>query len=134
MREILYSLLSMNTDIIAKIPAARIKPLGGLETPPQLPWIGFKLLPLDRGIGPVNVQNAEVWVYDNPGSYELIDQVGRLVRAALLNAPPRSFLGSDGKLLWLNAVEFVTESGDLFDDQWRAAVRNQGFRLTGSGI
>lgn len=137
MREIVFDVLTHDTPLLAVIPAGRFKELGSLQSPPDLaqgPWAGIKMVPLAPGVGPVQLQGVEVWVYDQPGSYEVIDQVNRLIRTALLAAAPRSFTGSDLRRIWLNSVEFQGESGDLFDDQWRAAVRNQFFRLAGSGI
>jgi hypothetical protein len=145
MREIVYAILTTDGPFTAVIPASRIHGLGGLQAVPDItegPWAGFRMLPMERGIGPdaaagrggAHRQNMQLWIYDLPGHFERIDQAHKAARVALLSAAPMSMRIADGTTVSLNCVEWQGENEDQFDDQWRASTRNQSFQLIGSGI
>lgn len=67
-------------------------------------------------------QFAEVWVYDEPGSYDRIDTIIDLLHGELVGPVPEP-----GKV----SCEWAGDSGELADDQMKAIVRNATFQLIG---
>lgn len=68
--------------------------------------------------------NLEVWVYDEPGSYDLIDVKIKAIREALVGQ-----VALPGKTV----CRWLGDSGELADDEWKAIVRNSAYQLIGEG-
>lgn len=70
-----------------------------------------------------SVQTLEVWAYDEPGSYDRIDNL-------LANA--RQWLTQDIAEEGAVACSWTGDSPELSDDAMKAIVRNSTFRLIGA--
>ena len=66
---------------------------------------------------------AEIWAYDDAGSYDRIDEILTEVRAQLVGQ-----VSEPGK----TCCEWSGDSGELFDDQMKAITRNSTFLLIGA--
>ena len=66
---------------------------------------------------------AEIWAYDDAGSYDRIDEILAEVRAQLVGQV--SELGK-------TCCEWSGDSGELFADQMKAITRNSTFLLIGA--
>ena len=102
---------------------------GSITEPPEgFPFIVYRLQDktarLKDDMLPVRTQQfCEVWVYDEPGSYDRIDTIIQLLRDELCGV-----VAQPGKV----ACEWSGDSGELADDAWKAIVRNTTFQLIGA--
>lgn len=108
-------------------PATSHYGAGSLDAAPEArPWLIIKMTDDNPvpGIKLARFQGAEIWVYDNPGSYSRIDSLLEEIRLALLASRPVT----DGMVaIWQG------NSPELADDQFGAITRFASFRLVGSG-
>lgn len=126
--------LWMRTELInfapltALIPAVDMHAAGSLQgTPATKPFLtihcGIEDVVFNDGDKPdVTTREGIVWIHDNPGSYDLIDEALVQVRAALV----KQVAGSGGI-----ACQWVGDSDELSNPDYRTITRNANFRLHG---
>lgn len=76
----------------------------------------------DDGAAVAESQTLQVWVYDDPGTYETINSILRACRDALV-----------GQVSLPGAIncQWQGDSAELADDTYKAITRNGSFRLVG---
>ena len=115
-------------DLTALIPAGSIYASGQLVGSPKLkPFIvmhtgSTDVVFNDGGAPDVVSNNAVIWVHDEPGSYDLIDEALTQVRRALIGqvAAPSGI-----------ACQWVGDSGELSNPDYGTLTRNGNYRLLG---
>lgn len=117
------------SPIATQVPNGSVFSGGSITTPPEdFPFIVYRLQDKvarikDDSVPQAVSQFAEVWVYDEPGSYDRIDTIIQLVRSELVGP-----VASPGK----TCCEWSGDSGELADDEWKAITRNATFQLIGA--
>lgn len=110
------------------VPEDRLYAGGSLTGAPDVkPWVelafGILVPELTDGGEPIATsQTLVVWAYDDPGTYETIDNILGLARDALIGPvvkPGAHFCSWQG------------DSVELANDVYKAITRNATFRLTG---
>ena len=91
---------------------------------PGKPFIVIRFDPVFPDVVGGEFQNMTIWVHDQSQSYERIDTILPLIRAALEG--PVAMAGETGI-----HVDWSGESGDLSDDARGTILRNATFRLAG---
>lgn len=120
--------LADHSPLTDKIPAASHFGAGSLQgAPKDKPFlvilIGATNVDLNDGGAPLATsQEAVIWVHDEPGSYDLIDECLPLVREALIGQ-----VAEDTGI----ACVWQGDSGELADDSYGTIVRNSNYRLVG---
>lgn len=110
-------------------PASSVFAGGALSgAPAERPFIIYRLqevTPELRDADDViaSSQNAEVWVYDEPGSYDRIDAILTDVVSALSGV-----VAEPGAV----CATWQGNSPELSDDEMKAITRNASFRLIGA--
>ncbi len=91
------------------------------------PFVNLQWAESTPGVGPVDRRALVVWFHDLPGDYTTIDRMVKQVRAALdVLAPERTETG------WLTGVTWVTDSGDLTNDDRGTIVRTSTYTIVGT--
>jgi len=102
---------------------------GSLTIPPATkPYIVYRLQTAtpnlkDASVAVRQTTLAEVWAYDDGGSYDRIDEILAEVRASLVGP-----VAEVGKV----CCEWSGDSGELADDEMKAITRNSTFLLIGA--
>jgi len=128
MRKLVYDLLTAWTalpvfersSVIDTVPAA----------PPFIIYTFTAETP--DTVGPTTA-TLEVWVYDNLGSYAMIDQIIRDLRRLFSGMAEVSRTRPDTSVVRLVQADWLGSSADLNDDAFRCSTRNATWRLIGSG-
>lgn len=129
MRKAVFNLLTTDATLIGLLPAAQWYERGSVPDAPPKP---FAVLAWQGSVRVGNVSNVPrltLWVYDERGSYENIDNVLRRATIVLEGAQQYTFSGQR-----IAQVDFESSSTDLYDDIYRANARNAGYRVIGSGL
>lgn len=114
--------------LVNVLPAAQVFAGGALaEVPAVRPFIVYRLnnktaamRDNDRAIATFDV--LDVWVYDNPGSYDRIETTLEAVKVQLVGQ-----VASVGAI----ACSWQGDSGELADDALKAITKNSTYRLVG---
>lgn len=118
-----YQRLINDPTVTGVIPAAQIHGSGSLTgRPDPLPAAILRFIGSEDRLAPAAEQEGlEVWVHDEPGVYDNIDDILAVVRESLESAVPTE----DGTYppVWSG------DSQDLADDQWDTIVRNSSYTL-----
>lgn len=123
-RQWLWDQLSTNAPLLVRIPVQQMYESGAVDgnpsTKPFLVMAGGPTQPElnDGDVVETDSENVSIWVYDEPGSYSIIDECLALVRAALC--------GRDDVI-----VLFQGTSTDLADDDYKALTKNSTFKILG---
>lgn len=96
-----------------------------VETPQIRPFIVIRWEDRTRVFGTRGFDQVTVWVHDEPGDYTRIDRMLERIKAVLQSAI--HVQGSDNRIL--TQVDWVGDSGDLYDDGWATITKNAGFRV-----
>jgi hypothetical protein len=129
-REWLYGKLTGTPALTALVPTSAVLSAGAMPggVPSARPFIVFRFVddvPQLRDGQEVVARNqlAQVWIYDNPGSYDRIDEILAVVEDALVGpvAIPSAV-----------ACESGGYSGELQDDDYKALTRYGLFTLVGA--
>jgi hypothetical protein len=107
-----------------------------VDTPQARPLCILRWQAVEPGMpsadgSPVNHQNLQVWIHDDWGNYNRINQALSRLRI-ILPALVGVNVGDDDE--WLSGARWTGDSEGLDDDVLRTATRNAQFRFTGSGI
>ena len=120
--------LQNHGGLTALVPAAQMHAAGSLQgAPAAKPFIvisiGVEDVVFNNGDAPeVTTREGVIWVHDHPGSYDLIDEALVQVRAALV----KQVTGTGGI-----ACQWVGDSDELSNPDYRTICRNANFRLHG---
>lgn len=94
---------------------------------PARPFAVVRLGVFGRGLAHVKRGTAEIWVHDDPGSYDRIDVILKSVYDRLDGAA--HLKGEDGSELILST--WTGTSGDLNDPGFRTITKNISFEIVG---
>lgn len=94
------------------------------------PFGVFRLTGSYPGMGHITQRGLEVWIHDEPGSFDLIDNALKRVRDVLTSVEQRR--GSNGSII--QQISWTNDSPDLFDDVRRTNTKMASFNLVGSGV
>lgn len=136
-RHVVYALLAARVSLAA-IVGNRIYDANALGTPtgkeiPQKPFIVMSYGE-DTG-GPredatVEDRLVDVYAYQDPGDFTLVEYALREVKGALHRAS--GLFGEGENKTWLTSASYVSGSRDLYDDIYRANCRYATYRLIGN--
>lgn len=101
----------------------------GLVQIPELPFIIHRFSLSARTPSNRGRPSLDVWVYDAPGSYQLIDETLRKVRAAFLAIAD---MRTEDGLEHIATVDWVNDSSDLPAEEYSGITRMAAFVLVGS--
>jgi hypothetical protein len=128
-RQWIYAQLTGTPELTAIVPADRVKAAGSLTgSPPSHPFVLYRIggqVPrinaADRPF--IADQDAQVWVYDEPGSYNRIESYLDWLRREL----PGQVVAVEGA----HACVWQGTSGELADDEFKSAVKFATFKFVG---
>jgi len=128
-RQWIFSKLTTEASLIAVVPAVSVHAGGSITSAPlNKPFVIYRLqeeVPRlndeDRPLA--TSRSGEVWVYDDPGSYDRIDDYLKLVRDKIAG----QVIGVEGGI----ACGWQGESPELSDDEFKCITRFGSFQLTG---
>jgi hypothetical protein len=132
-RSLVRNLLIADTDLLALIPADRwIQATAADDSPPARPFAVLRF----AGTFPMQVRAAsqcalEIWIHDNAGSYDRIDEIVKKVKATMASSDQAT---EDSYNTDLIHAEWSGDSVDLFDDGYRTNTKSTSFNLTGMGF
>lgn len=112
------------------LPATSVFAGGALtEVPEVRPFFVYRIQAKnaalrDDQVDVAHVCNLEVWVYDNPGSYDAIEALIEGVKTELVGQ-----VASEGAI----ACSWQGDSGELADDELKAIMKISNYRLVGGG-
>jgi len=129
-RQWLYNRLTQRTALTALVPADAIHAGGSLlSSPSQRPFVIYRVGsedPLltgdDRAVA--TGLRADVWVYDEPGSYQGIEAYLEALRSEISADAPTVAGGYN--------VRWLGNSEELADDTFKASVKVATFQLVRS--
>lgn len=129
MRAIVFQHLTSDAALTALIPAERWVSGRSLEDAPPRPFAVVRFGGTFPGLAAVRAVRCEVWIHDDQGNYDLIDQVIELIKVRL-----------DGKIHLTNVAEPGSEimqatwqgdSTDLFDPALKTNTKSTAYDLVG---
>lgn len=126
MRSALLSFLMQETALTDLIPEERWVSGRDLEDRPPTPFAVLRFGGSLRGVDPVRVVRLEIWVHDEPGNYDLVDNVIKLIYGKLHKAIHIS--DSEAEIV---CATWVGDSTDLFDPGLRTNTKSTGYELVG---
>lgn len=102
---------------------------GDADSVQARPFINLRWGDTTPGMGPVQRRNLVVWIHDEPGDYDRIDQITRRIRDVLTGM--YGVITEQGSIV---AIEWVTDSGDLSNETRRTILRTSTYQVVGSGV
>jgi hypothetical protein len=128
MRAAAYQLVSENEELRSMgFTAESVHRSLGTESPEERPFIVMSWGNEDVAFRGTGTEQLQVWVYDEPGSFDRIDKA--------LDVIERLFTDSthvqDGAGGYMSAADWRGRSADLFDDIFRCATRYGQVTVTG---
>lgn len=131
MRSLLFQILSSSMQLNGLV-GSRIYEMGAADdedgNPPEKPFLVVKFVGEEqRPARRILDKLAELWAYDERGSFLKIDEILSVAREIL---DRRTGDMSDG--VWLIQSNWLSTSPDLFDESYRANVKFATFRLVGN--
>ena len=76
---------------------------------------------------------AEIWVYDERGTFERIDACLRYIHEVMDNVVNAERTTDDGRLVRLSLADWSQDSTELWDEQRRANARSSAYNCVGRG-
>lgn len=136
MREYVFGLLADDATLAAAAGFADTQALSAAmfgsnavdDKPGPRPFIVLHWGNVDsQKFGSTGRRDLTIWVYDEPADYTRIDAVLRRARTLIESA-----VGVQTEVGWLNAVDWLGESDDLWDESYGAITRNMSLRCVGT--
>jgi hypothetical protein len=93
------------------------------------PMLNLQWGDTNAGMGPVYRRNLVIWVHDAQGSYDRIDAILRRIRTVLTG-----LVGGSTGVGSLVQIEWLTDSGDLRNDDRKTVLRTATYTVVGSGM
>ena len=134
-RRWVYLKLTTSAPVLALVPVGSIMSGGSLTgTPKDRPFIVIRVQDetpelRDDGKAVASSRNCAIWVYDEPGSYDRIDDIIEAIQATLQGQVVT--IGADDFGAGIAAI-WSGDSPELADDELAAITRNTNYRLVGS--
>jgi hypothetical protein len=119
-RKWLYDTLRGMGSLTAIVPQAQIKMAGTMNSVPKTrPFIVAVLEESTPEIVEASAQDVRIWVHDNPGSYERIDDALEVLRS--LEGP---VMGSDGGIYarWQGDSRYLDDPENFYTPDSRMSV------------
>lgn len=102
---------------------------GSFDGPQPTPFIVTRWGNTSRGIGPVNSRPLTVYVHDDHGSYDRINEIIKRVRTIMIG------LAASGQSAnWIIDVTWNGDSDDLADDTYKTLMRNAAFNVVANTL
>lgn len=101
---------------------------GDMDSPEGRPFINLRWSVTTPGMGGVDFRQVVIWVHDEPGDFDRIDQIIRRIKDIL-----SAMVGQPHAYGYLNQAEWLGDSEDLVDDGHGTITRTTSFRLVGTG-
>ena len=125
-RKYLYQRMSLDQALLEDIPSDNLHAAGSLQYPPsERPFLVIRTG--NEQVSPGNIsgtyQNAEIWVHDEPGSYQRIDLILKRLQKLLVG----QVVGYENAV----AIDWVGDSGELADDLYGTITKVGSYRLVG---
>jgi hypothetical protein len=115
-----YERLTTDVQLASVVPPTSVFGAGAVGAVPSAkPFIVLRFGPRTASIG--SIGNLTVWAHDEPGDYELIDEILGHARRLLDGAVP----GVPGMI----TSEWTSDSTDLADDGYGTITKNSSYRL-----
>ena len=111
------------------IDANSVWSAGSLDGPLPGPFAVLRWGPVSKGFGPVNSATVSVYVHDSDSNYDTINAILSRMRAVML-----SLCASGQAANWILEVEWLGDSGDLEDQQYKTLMRNADFRVVANTL
>lgn len=121
--EWVFNELTTDAPFIAKIPIGRIKSPGSLEGKLPCPFAVIRFGTELPRIGNATGHELTVWIHDDPGSYDLINECLTLAKTALVAGP----IAVAGAM----SCAWEGNSADLADDSYGTLTKYASFQLVG---
>ena len=139
-RQWLYIKLVTDSALTALVPADSIMAAGSvIGAPKDRPFILIRVNDdtpemRDDGRSIASSRAGSIWVYDEPGSYDLIDSIILIIRGILECHVERSLEYDSDTVFFSGGIQSIWEgdSVELADDVWAAITRNTNYRLVGA--
>jgi hypothetical protein len=112
-----------NSSVVSDVPANRIFAAGSVEGRPPTRFIVLRFGPEVPRVGDAIEQELQVWIHDEPGSYDAINNCLSLTRTALEAGP----IAVQGAI----ACNWNGNSADLADDGFNTLARYASYLLIG---
>lgn len=136
LRKILYNALAGTPALTAVIPSARFYEASSLGSEngfmPIKPFLVYRTA-LNLAALATHLEDRlfEIWVYDEPGSYDQIDNAHKIIKG-ILDRRAGDVLMVGAEKWSLLESHFQSSSADLRDETLRAIVRYGTYRVVGS--
>jgi hypothetical protein len=101
---------------------------GDVDEPRGRKFLVLRYGPMTRGIGPSNRLELIVWAYDRDKDHDAVEALLTRVRTVLESIEAQKT--TEG---WITTVTWTGNSGDLYDDAYRAVGINSGYQVIASG-
>lgn len=130
MKLALYQTVTGDAGVITLIPASRWYESGAITDTPVKPF-GVVRWGTDLKLGPnLTVRTVAVWVHDERGSYDLIDDTLTEVRRVCAAMEGLEVPYTDG-VSRITQCDWFQSSGELFDQEYKTNCRFAEFRVAG---
>lgn len=102
---------------------------GSLDAPLDGPFAVLRWGPVTRGFGPVNSATLAVYVHEQGASYDTINAILKRMREVML-----ALCASGTAANWILDVEWLGDSGELDDQQYKTLMRTADFRVVANTL
>jgi len=128
MKTIIFNALSTDATLKTYIPTARWFAVGNVEEHPTRPFAVIRWTGSAQGIPQANhgPEGVQIWVHDEPGSYDSIDAVIKRIKVVL-----SGILGVTSGTEHVACSRWEADSGELSDAERGTIVRNTQWRVVG---
>lgn len=129
-RSLVFAALSGDATLnTLGINASTLWAAGSLDGPIDGPFAVLRWGPTTRGFGPVNSATVSVFVHNQGASYDTINDILLRMRAVML-----SLCASGNAANWILDVEWLGDSGELDDQQYKTLMRNADFKVVANTL
>lgn len=128
MRSLIRARILATPALIAIIPADRWFGSGSIVDTPTRPFAEIRFGGVFPGMANITRRRLEVWIHDEEGSYERIDQVIGLLKTAISGMT--NVQSGPSEVICAN---WISDSTDLYDDGYRTNAKSTGFDVIGRG-
>jgi hypothetical protein len=129
MRALIRSAIIADSELIGLGVVPEGVLAGNVDTPQPRPFLNLKWGIRNPGVSVVTRTTLVIWVHDQPNDYTRIEQICVRLRNLLtsLEAAQDTVVGG-----WVNVVDWVSDSDDLFDEGHGTITKQCTFIITGS--
>lgn len=130
MKTIVFRALSTDATLMGYIPTARWFASSNVDDLAQRPFAAIRWTGTSGGAGVPQTnrapQGVQIWVHDEPGSYDTIDKVIERVKVVLAG-----ILNTASGTEHIACARWEADSGELSDPDRGTIVRNTQWRVVG---